>query len=742
MSSSLSFRPPRLLSLLSVSGLFLAVACGPIDNPNNDDTPPPPPPPDAREIVCDAAADSDDDCMSDGAEGCLVDPAPDRDNNGVPDYLDPDSDGDTLPDRLEVGADCAAPRDTDGDGLPDYLDGDSDNDGASDRNEDRDGDGMIGSCSALCQDSGDCNAEARETCSRPHWAETGVCVSFSCSEGESDPYNGDTDADGIVDGLEGTYICNPQSEDNPFGLKRIKYADSSTTNYTMANWRVALEIDAREGKPNINNPNPLDSAYTFDMSDPSIEVAGFLVSRQGTFASALDESQHATNLIQGLFQVQDVTTRVSGTPTTSLDGYDTVVNTTIDVITAAPIDVTELRAAILPALLQRSAFDVALQPAGWQGELATQFTVVYQTVYRIDSAQTLFQGAVTRRAAFDNRSQPTALYASDMANGTGHSVSGNGEAIECEQFIADRSAAADIIWIADESGSMNDERMALGLAALQFFQLALSAGLDFRMGVTDMNDTGPGGQPGIFATRQAGGTGDRWLLPHEINEFNQAVLDPSGPDGADGGSEHGLTQGKSAIDRHLPRNNADPQMIREHAQLVIIYATDEAAQEIKSPSCGGINPPSPDTQICIDDRAAPFLQHLQDNDAVAHVLAEPLPHKSNPCATEHAYGYYEVVSPSGGQIGSICQIDFTATMSAIIDAIVGQASPITLRHFPMSASISVVRDSVLVPRSRETGWDYRGESNSIVFFNMPINPANPAEIVISYRRWEQQRPPQ
>ncbi len=55
------------------------------------------------------------------------------------------------------------------------------------------------------------------------------------------------------------------------------------------------------------------------------------------------------------------------------------------------------------------------------------------------------------------------------------------------------------------------------------------------------------------------------ILPTEPTLFANGINDPSGTDTADGGSEHGLTQGRAAINRHLPRNNADPQMVRENA---------------------------------------------------------------------------------------------------------------------------------------------------------------------------------
>ena len=69
----------------------------------------------------------------------------DTDQDGVPDYLDLDSDDDRIPDFLEALFDSSQPKDTDGKGAPDYLDTDSDNDGIPDGIEtigDADNDGI------------------------------------------------------------------------------------------------------------------------------------------------------------------------------------------------------------------------------------------------------------------------------------------------------------------------------------------------------------------------------------------------------------------------------------------------------------------------------------------------------------------------------------------------------------------------------------------------------------------------
>ena len=81
--------------------------------------------------------DSDGDGVLDLYEGGTTawsDGPADTDEDGIPDYLDEDSDNDGFTDSQEAGA-GDEPRDTDGDGIYDFADTDSDGDGLSDADE-------------------------------------------------------------------------------------------------------------------------------------------------------------------------------------------------------------------------------------------------------------------------------------------------------------------------------------------------------------------------------------------------------------------------------------------------------------------------------------------------------------------------------------------------------------------------------------------------------------------------------
>ncbi|MBL4939401.1 MAG: thrombospondin type 3 repeat-containing protein, partial [Lutibacter sp.] len=90
--------------------------------------------------------DDDGDGIMDTSEDIDGDGNPmndDTDSDGIPNYLDTDSDNDGMSDASEDanGDGDATNDDTDNDGIPNYLDTDSDNDGIPDASEDANGDG-------------------------------------------------------------------------------------------------------------------------------------------------------------------------------------------------------------------------------------------------------------------------------------------------------------------------------------------------------------------------------------------------------------------------------------------------------------------------------------------------------------------------------------------------------------------------------------------------------------------------
>ncbi|WP_428265473.1 hypothetical protein [Haliangium sp.] len=689
--------------------------------------------------VCDPSADDDGDCIPNGVEGCLISPPPDRDGDAHPDYDDDDADDDGIGDRIEVGLACDAPRDTDGDTRPDYLDVDSDNDGVPDRYEDRDGDGVVGTCTRTCTDT--CADEPGATCVVPEEGGSGLCVSFECLAGESDPRRRDTDGDGVPDAGEGTFVCNPRSpEENPFGLAPIGTVDARNTRYPGAGWRIALDLSSTHGEVIFDEVREHESAYVFDLRDPELDVAGFLIT-----APAEDElraaaaAARATEAIAAIADVSGLATRSSGRVIDSDgDGDDTLAGVTLELTAAGARTAGAIRDAVVAALLARprDSIDSALEP--WPNPGDTRLLVSFHVTVRPQAGQLLYMGAVALARAHDDPERATARHLSDLSNGSAVTPTGVAEDVTCAPHRLRSPAPAELLWVVAESEATGVRERVADRAQVVLAHAA-RAGLDLRTGVTDMSAAGPGGAPGLLASRDLESGGDRWLGIDEAALLAEGLLDPSGPDPADPVARAGLTQAQTAIERHLPRAADDPARIRPDATLAVIFVSDQKPDEVERDTSldDGNVAPTLAQQAELDALVAAYVANLAPNEIQAHAIAESLPFGAPSCsdASEHAYGYYELAHATGGFTGAMCQDDLTPTLTAIIDAIAGRTVSVRLAHRPISTSLAVTRNGVLVPRSRVSGWDYDSAANALVFYDLPPDPDGEAEIIVAYRRW-------
>jgi hypothetical protein len=404
-----------------------------------------------------------------------------------------------------------------------------------------------------------------------------------------------------------------------------------------------------------------------------------------------------------------------------------------------------VRTATIAALLGRAPGTITApalmpMPPGEDADTDTAFAITYQTVQRGagDAAQSLFLGAVAPLRIYDAPARNAALRADDLSNGSALAVSGADEVTECVRRRVAGARAVDMLWVVDEADATKETRVRLAGLADRMLARARASGLDVRMGVTDMRSIAAGAEHGRFASRAAGGTGDRWLAADDADDFAGSLRDPSGPDSADD-AHQGLTQAGAAIARHLPRSDDDAQRIRADAALVVVYVTGEKPQEIEDQTTLGDGDRSPSAlqESQIATALAPYLAALAEQGAQAYLIAEPLPFDSPRCAgaREHAYGYYRLVEVTGGLVGAICQDDLGPTVALVLDAVAARVSPLTLAHRPISASLAVTRDDVLVPRSRAAGWWYGAAADTIVLLGQPSELAGPGDVVIAYRRW-------
>jgi hypothetical protein len=718
--------------------------------------------PDVSSGQCIPGQDTDGDQVPDEVEGCG---GVDTDGDKIPDFTDTDSDNDKVLDKIEAGPDPAHPVDSDGDGVPDYRDKDSDNDGVEDGDEDLNGDGLLGCCLSTCGEKRKGCREAKpDECGAGQTCGSGSCqpaVDFLCSNGESNPKLPVTFPGNKPDKDLPTFVCRKDGETSSLGLKVMQFRKSA-----VGDWHVALEKEAVYGEATLASPKAMEAVANFDLVGPDQAVAGFIVSLP---TGGLDVSQLAsglaTKITTQLPGKANVAQLVSGTITTSHDKFPTVVGTQLELTLSGPKNAPALRNDLLPLILSRPPADLSQLPPPNFGPSSASHILAFQTLLRPDG-RLLVMGAIAEKGMVQDAKRATGFHLDDLSNGTGLATATDGDTIECDPFVLAGKPIADIIWVVDESGSMDDNRQDIVNNATDFFARALKSGLDFRMAVTGVKDpTEAGVQPGKFCSRASAdieddGGDDRFLLSTEQSTFQACVQNPPY---YEGGFEFGLTNAFQAVTRHLPRKPGsvgDLLKIRSEATLVLVIASDEAPEELKfgtfwNGKTGILWPADYDIQTCSTPQLGAVQSFVQDwvtlfqgNNPTHGPEAKAIVHLiGGVCKVdcgggwmpiEYPWGYEQIVKATGGQIADICQKNLGTTLQLIIDSVAGAASPAVLDLVPISASLAVAIGQTQLARSRVQGFDYNSAANSLLFIG--VNFSKGDQVVASYRRWTKQAP--
>ena len=558
--------------------------------------------------------------------------------------------------------------------------------------------------------------------------------------------------------------CTDRSAKNPNGRKPVIYRES-----LKGDWRVAIDVDAAytELSPAFT-VGGAPAAATIDNVLTDQETAGFVLSRVTTSQQIKEEFNTVMAAIStGVGKDSSVSLRASGTHAPSHDLYPAVKGTILDIKVDTQQTAAQLRNELVAAMLGGSSWTLGNLPPSFvsadskfvvrlvilkrhQHKLhpTTQKPLVDKQGYGIDSGdkskwRLVVMGSVARRSAYESLQRPTGFLVDDLSNGTSLAHAGATTSDGCAtETITMTIPRADIIWVSDESSSMDDNRNDVVNNANNFFARALSSGLDFRMGVTNVCDPNEkyAKMVGKFCSVASAdwshdGGADRFLLPKEKGAFSGCIKNP--PGGVKG-AEFGLVNARAAVSRHLPRSGNQAHKIRSGAKLVIIVLTDEYPNSLNPILNFGFTNPcalKKANQAELDKAIKPYHDYFSgaqgaDSKAILHVIGGVC---SNACGALVAHGYRDLSQKLGGMVADICQKDLGPTLQQIIDHTVGAVSPLKLKHVPISATLAVSRNGISVLRSRTKGFQYREAENSIALINIKYQKG--MKVVVGYKRW-------
>jgi len=283
------------------------------------------------------------------------------------------------------------------------------------------------------------------------------------------------------------------------------------------------------------------------------------------------------------------------------------------------------------------------------------------------------------------------------------------DAQRTDSFLQTERPTVDILFVVDNSGSMQQEQQNLATNFGQFIQFTTALDIDYHIGVitTDTDEDGA------------------LVAPFISNIGSSATADPTGAFvqavnvGTTGSAtENGLETAVLALtEPALSTTNAG--FLREHALLSVIYVSDEDDHS------------NGDVGDWLDRLLA--VKGYDANAVLASAIAGDVPAGCNGNGNNADAGkrYFDVVNGLGGVFASICTPDWSTTMEQLGTGTFSALTRFELTRRPDTATINVEVDGQAVPESDLNGWTFDPATNAITFHGTSVPEAG-EQIEISY----------
>jgi hypothetical protein len=300
---------------------------------------------------------------------------------------------------------------------------------------------------------------------------------------------------------------------------------------------------------------------------------------------------------------------------------------------------------------------------------------------------------------------------------------GDNNATASESFTQAERAAADILFVVDDSGSMSDKQEKLSQNFSSFMDFALQQQIDYHMAVTSTGTDSD--RYCSSASDKINGqfmplTGaDRIITPQTVDPAKVFARNVKvGTDGC--ATEQGLEGAYRALsDPNINGTNAG--FLRPDAYLSIIIVTDAEDQS----DFRTLDFYTDFFQNLKGPRGANMLSVSAVADTDAAVCAQTGVYTEG----SGAQRYIAMANRTGGIARSICLEDWADALQELGLAAFGYKSRFILNSEPDPTSVKVYVDGMEVEESGS--WEYIQTSNSIDFLPTTIPPAG-AKIDVSY----------
>ena len=309
----------------------------------------------------------------------------------------------------------------------------------------------------------------------------------------TNPLEPDTDMDGLRDDQELYFGFDPNnpntigdgltSDGDLFVVSACDLAEEEPTDFysnSVGDWMVALPSAFNNYTDlMISSAFPSTAAAVFD--DAANEVAGFILS---TPTNGLDPVQTLLGYRSGIQSAGSITQdRTEGEFTTHDSNKAAPGEYQLSVSSKSA---KKLRDDILFALASFGAPDVSNLPSS-AGNAYNKYYIKISVIAR--PTRNITTVAVAPEQFYTTK-DAVQFRMSDLTNTTNVAQVNDVERLRCYPFPANTEVpAADFYWVLDQSGSMNADFQKVKSFAAALYQRLQNTALDFRLGVTNMDQS-------------------------------------------------------------------------------------------------------------------------------------------------------------------------------------------------------------------------------------------------------------
>jgi hypothetical protein len=519
----------------------------------------------------------------------------------------------------------------------------------------------------------------------------------------TDPLDPDTDSDGADDGEEVDLELDPTrrstfDDGKDDGLRWIVDACVPVTTddvqyYTSdsGNWTFGLShaFDAYRALV-------LDREYAADFhaaayyADSASDIAGTLVSHRAWNNSPSDNVSRTMTRALDILELDEPSFRSQISRFETHDGFRAASQTLIlepDTAVSPQHLRDSLVYRVLPSYLLPPALPTPTDTPTSRLRLTT--TYVHRPLEQSPNQAVMNVAIVPEATHVASRRVRRQML--DATNTTNLALYDRGVRPGCAREPANERPKADFYWVVDQSRSMEDDFAAVSTFASRFFDILAASGMDYRLGVATMERAALGS-----IRTDTGWHTDRATFMGEIAAITE---DPYGADGAfHDDDEYGLAMALEGLSYMLGLNEEVPQQnvrLRPDAEVVTLFVADEEPEAFQQYPLG-----TPAGQRLLDDYTSFFGRY-----STVYALT-----------TSDSWGYRQLAFETGGAYAPMHGEDTTASIESFVTRAVAEASTYRLVDTPITASMRVFKNGRWVPPSRENGYAYFPETNSIVFF--------------------------